>query len=695
MASDTDEPGQLLQFPPSDRPFQLPDASRLFPTPENDDANGEGNDGPGFTLPEIARPMNPEDAITVSNSNGVDGNDSSDDDYRDDESLGDGADGAYFASRSLSDRIGDWIEFRLHRARTRHDAEAPYREAAVAHKVKLLEAKSGREIGAVQNNGKLEQAKLKASADLAAARGKAQAGAVKNGSGNGLFGAGTSKGRNGGGSGGGSSPASRNQKPPAKPQQAPGKQQAPNKPQPPKQQAPARQQPSRVRDNKPKTDDKNSQRQKDAAKANEERRRNQNRARKDQDTTGGKSPRKPADPKTDGRGKNDGSRNNGDKKGSGTGTRGRRDGGKSTRADNDKTPKVDLRKKPQPPKPPGKDNSGSNTQPTTKPGANSGGSSSAPHKVNLKKDQPSDRPWNDPRRSRKETPKNGPEKPSAAPKQQPTAGEPRGTRKGSRGPSTASGKGPGARPGDNSRRTTDDTRRKTWRDRTKRQASSGAGHRRDRNEQPSTGPVPADSVGITVERADRATRNPPRPDGTRSLAPNRAALAAAPETHTPRPGTSRPTSKEKPMAADTTTTQTSTTTTTSSHTQGLAAEHQTNITFDQYLQEIASIAVAAHADKERAEDLAAGLKKIADALREMSTDLIGDHNIDPRVTDLISNLADSAGRMKLQAEQAATECGTASQAAILAGQFVARTYNDDMQALNDGGLTYASAAAHH
>ncbi|MEU9261783.1 hypothetical protein AB0D68_25320 [Streptomyces sp. NPDC048212] len=135
--------------------------------------------------------------------------------------------------------------------------------------------------------------------------------------------------------------------------------------------------------------------------------------------------------------------------------------------------------------------------------------------------------------------------------------------------------------------------------------------------------------------------------------------------------------------------------TTASAQGGMAAQHRTDITFDQYLVEIANIALAAGADQERAEELAAALGKVADALRDMATDLVGDHNVDTKVTNLISDLADAAGRMKAQAERCAQTCEIAAEAARLAAVGVARTYGEDMRAMDDAGLTHASSAAHH
>jgi hypothetical protein len=128
---------------------------------------------------------------------------------------------------------------------------------------------------------------------------------------------------------------------------------------------------------------------------------------------------------------------------------------------------------------------------------------------------------------------------------------------------------------------------------------------------------------------------------------------------------------------------------------GLAAQHRTDITFGEYLMEMANIAIQAASDQERAEALAEALDKVADALRDMAADLIGDHNVSTEVTELISDLADSAARLKQLAERCASECGLALEAAKLAAAMVARVYGQDMAAKEEAGLKYTSAAAHH
>lgn len=79
----------------------------------------------------------------------------------------------------------------------------------------------------------------------------------------------------------------------------------------------------------------------------------------------------------------------------------------------------------------------------------------------------------------------------------------------------------------------------------------------------------------------------------------------------------------------------------------------------------------------------------------MAADLAEDHNVSAAVTELIADLAETAGRMKEQAQRCAEQCGIAKEAAKLAATQVARVYGEDMDAKEDAGLTSVSAAAHH
>ncbi|MEU5824890.1 ATP/GTP-binding protein [Streptomyces sp. NPDC047803] len=245
------------------------------------------------------------------------------------------------------------------------------------------------------------------------------------------------------------------------------------------------------------------------------------------------------------------------------------------------------------------------------------------------------------------------------------------------------------------------TRRRGRTRRTDRAGRAGGTGRRGRAGRSSDGrfgPEPAP----TVEWPDHPAR-PPRtagkgvdddvvdadivPDAPAAMTTGAKGLPPAPEQHTQRPGTSRPTAQEDPVAAQVSKPPAGQT--------GMAARHRTDITFGEYLTAIVNIAIAAGADAERAQDLAAALGRVADALRDMAADLVGDHNIATEVIDRITDLADAADRMKALAERCATECEIASEAALLAAKSVGRVYGEDMQAMDDAGLARASSAAHH
>lgn len=704
MTDETRENGQLINFPVTDdvrnSPPQLPDLGRLFPTPESDpDSEAGGGGQAGFTLPSFTRPMGPESAVnSTMNSGGIN------DLYSSPNAFGDGAansdgetDGGYVHRRSFADRIGDWIEYRINRGQGRHDAEAPYRTAEGERKAALLKARTETEVEAIRQNGKLEGARVKAGADLAAARGKSRSDNAKSGGGRGAAGGGKRPGGATNASGGGRQPT----KPkggPTPPKPTPSKPIAPkkdnlggNQVKPPTRgdrgKTPAQNQPK----NTPRKDAPKDTRIGGGKKTGPGA---QTGASKKDPSTGGSTKRdqKPKDT------------TNGSKKQSGGGAAGgspkkvnlRKDtgaarGGAGTtrkhnrsvldrdhpRKDGAKTPgprKVDLTKNQ---KPKGASGSGKNT--------GNGGAQAA---------------------------SDGPSKGAGAP-------GPGGASKAANGPSSASGDGNGKGASNRGRDTagadSENDVRRPWEGREQppkqphgKQRTPGpdsgtqAGPRwwNSRKQKPhsspesqTAGPVAADSVGITVERADRpqtGNRTPQDAKGPVGITTGTRGLPAAPEPHTQRPGTSRTNSKESPVPSGTPTTVTS-----GGPAQRLAAEHQTDISLGEYLTEITNIAVASDTHKDRAEQIASALGQVADALRDMSTDLVADHNIAPQVTDLIANLADDAGRMKLQAERAAEECGNASQAAVLAGMSVAQTYNRDVQAMDDAGLTFASSAAHH
>ncbi|MFI1839494.1 ATP/GTP-binding protein [Streptomyces olivaceoviridis] len=214
---------------------------------------------------------------------------------------------------------------------------------------------------------------------------------------------------------------------------------------------------------------------------------------------------------------------------------------------------------------------------------------------------------------------------------------------------------------------------------------------------------PEDLGDVTMDRPGGPPR-PPKPESVEedivdavvvddpgdpfgSYVHHRAGLPPAPEPHTQRPGTTRPTAQEDSV--------TSPVRKAGSGQTGLAARHRTDITFDEYLVAMTNIAFNAGADMKRAQELAVALRKVAVALRSMATDLVNDHNIDTEVTELVADIADAAELMQRQAQRTADQCGEAFQAARLVAAAVGRTYGEDLQAMDDAGLAHASAAAHH
>lgn len=95
------------------------------------------------------------------------------------ESEGEYAEGEFEQRRSLADRLGDWLEFRLEMARANHESETPFREAEIARKAALLEGRTAQEVAMMEQNGKLHAAMMKSKGDKAAARGKADADRTK------------------------------------------------------------------------------------------------------------------------------------------------------------------------------------------------------------------------------------------------------------------------------------------------------------------------------------------------------------------------------------------------------------------------------------------------------------------------------------------------------------------------------------
>lgn len=698
-------------------PPPIPDFADTIPAPDDiPEAPPESPEETTMELPPI--PASPDPA-TALRSEGISRPESG-------EESGECGDGEYAQSRSLADRLGDWLEYRLEVARDRRTEEASFREAEIARKTALLGARTAQEVAGMEQNSKLHAATMKARGDKAAARGKtdtasgmgsdkgrSKAGGTSRGGGGGgssrnnsgpgsnrsgsrgsnsggsagrsgagatgggkggtkgpdrsAGGRGGGSGRNGpsGGSKGshtGSGGSGRNSGGSAKgdggrgrhgtaggarAERARGRQ----------ERAGARQSGRQERRTAGHTADvADRTKDRDQARANRQKEWEDRRARRRERDEARKAKREAAAASAPGR----------TTVGAAVAEEAQR------RWDKRRADAKDAKE--------------------AKDGA------AGAEKVNLSKDKDSKAKGADGKDGK--TAKDAPDGASSAAKDG-KAGE-------------ASGKdsatGDGTKERRFRRRRTGATGEAGRRGRTRRTGRTGRGRtghagRRDRPADSSFGP---DDSTPTVEWPSHPTGPPPTadsggqediedavivddpadPSGGNGSSP--AGLPRAPEKHTARPGTSRPVQP---------TTEGSSVSSAKGRRPtgqgGLAAKHRTDITFDEYLMEMANTALQAASDQERAQVLMEAIGKVADALRDMAADLVDDHNIGPAVIDLITMVADAALRMKQHARKASEKCGMANEAARLAATMVARVYGQDMNAKQDAGLRYTSAAAHH
>ncbi|MFB7900640.1 hypothetical protein ACFC1B_30540, partial [Streptomyces xiamenensis] len=129
--------------------------------------------------------------------------------------------------------------------------------------------------------------------------------------------------------------------------------------------------------------------------------------------------------------------------------------------------------------------------------------------------------------------------------------------------------------------------------------------------------------------------------------------------------------------------------------QQMAVQHRTDITLEEYLAEIADIADSASKLQGRAAATVTFMDELTTLLRTMSAELGEDHNIDDRVTDGITAMADQAPGVARLCEQASLAYTNAAETALEAARQVAALYQADMDAVREAGLSSASAARHH
>nr|BFD88448.1 hypothetical protein StreXyl84_78490 [Streptomyces sp. Xyl84] len=752
MSDDTDS--NVISLPTrggdSGRMPEAPDGGDLFYSEPPDSASGRvvPPESPAETtmeLPPIRGPISPETALRETGMPAVP--DSEDGEYEE---------GEYVQSRSLADRLGDWLELRIEMAREQHAAEAPFREAEIARKAALLEARTAQETAMMEQNAKLHAAQMKSKADKAAARGKADAarssssgmgadkgGRSKAGGGGGSRGGGTSGGSGRGGTGGGRSLGTNGSGGTGR---------------------------GFGSGNSPKGAGKGSDRSAGSRGGTSKGNESSGGTKGRQNGPGGSSAGKSGTGKgsSGGSGKN-GSGNSGSGKGGSKGDGGRtqtspasspraerargrqeraaaRQAARQQRRGADQAANLADRSK-------DRDQDRANRQAEREQRRAAKAERKAARKAKREaakatdgrttlgeavaeeaqrrwdkrraaekdktakdgkaKDSTGDKDAKDSEATTKKMPKDGPETAADGPKDGSATKEPDDSKKRGEKPSDNSGDkdakegtgtDDGPKPDDIKDPPGPDNRadgRSTFKEKIKDFFKPDEDTTPPEAEEPST--LRPEDLGVTVDRPDGPTRStkteaaeddipdavivddPSDPFG--ATISSTASLPRAPEPHTQRPGTTRPTAQEDPVASEVSKP-------TSGQT-GMAAKHRTDITFGEYLMEMVNIAIAAALDKDRAQDLVIALGKVADALRDMAADLVGDHNIATEVVNQITDLADAADRMKQLAERCATECEIASEAARIAAMSVGRVYGEDIQAMDDAGLAHASAAAHH
>ncbi|MFF9497233.1 ATP/GTP-binding protein [Streptomyces flaveolus] len=748
MSDDTDS--NVISLPTRDSDSgempDAPDGGDLFYSEPSDSSSGgvvppESPAETTMELPPIRGPISPETALRETGMPDVP--DSDDGEY---------GEGEYDQTRSLADRLGDWLELRIEIARERHASEAPFREAEIARKATLLEARTAQETAMMEQNAKFHTAQMKAKADRAAALGKADAarpsssgmgadkgGRSKAGGGGGSRGGGGNSGSSGrGGTGGGRGSGTNGSGGTGR---------------------------GSGSGNSPKGTKKGSDRPAGGRGGGSKGNESSGGSKGRQNGSGGFSKSGTGKGSSGGAGKN-GSGNSGTGKGGSKGdggktqnspasspraerARGRqeraaaRQAARQQRRNADQAAVLADRSK-------DRDQDRVNRQAEREQRRAAKAERKAARKAKREAAKAAEdrstlgvavaeearRRWDKRRAAEKDNaakgdktkdstsgkdseattkkmPKDGPETSAAGPKDGSATKEPNDGKKSGEKPSDGSGdKDPkdgtgtddGPKPDDvkdpPGTGDSDDGRsfKEKLRDFFTKADEDTTPHE---PEEPST--LRPEDLGVTVDRPGGPTRSmkteaaeedipdavivddPSDPFG--ATVTNTASLPRAPEPHTQRPGTTRPTAQEDPVASEVNRP-------TSGQT-GMAAKHRTDITFGEYLTEIVNIAIAAALDKDRAQALAVALGKVADALRDMAADLINDHNIEADLVNQVIGLADASARMKQLVERCATECEIASEAARIAATSVGRVYGEDIQAMDDAGLAQASAAAHH
>ncbi|MGW4694733.1 hypothetical protein ACWEO1_20405 [Kitasatospora cineracea] len=133
----------------------------------------------------------------------------------------------------------------------------------------------------------------------------------------------------------------------------------------------------------------------------------------------------------------------------------------------------------------------------------------------------------------------------------------------------------------------------------------------------------------------------------------------------------------------------------SAESRRLASRHETKVTFSEFLITMANIKVNSARDAQNIENAVANLAVWAERWKRMCAELGGTHNLERKVVRLLDALAAMSESTAAHAGRLYKAVDTAAQKAAETAQGVAQIYQEDLEAMREGGLEEASAAVHH
>ncbi|MFF2819636.1 hypothetical protein ACFVT9_29460 [Kitasatospora cineracea] len=133
----------------------------------------------------------------------------------------------------------------------------------------------------------------------------------------------------------------------------------------------------------------------------------------------------------------------------------------------------------------------------------------------------------------------------------------------------------------------------------------------------------------------------------------------------------------------------------SAESRRLTSRHETKVTFSEFLITMANIKINSARDAQNIENAVANLAVWAERWKRMCAELGGTHNLERKVVRLLDALAAMSESTAAHAGRLYKAVDTAAQKAAETAQGVAQIYQEDLEAMREGGLEEASAAVHH